>query len=235
VSPRHPDVLEMLGRLRSEIGPLDLAGANLEDALAREPRLTVARQSLARVHALLGNRQRAHESLGPIPSDPEALVPYAVTRVRLSMWLGERHAQPELVRVSASLRPGERRIAEVLLTVAATGTLTAEHRAVLEYVFSNASASTQSLASWRAQVRAEVYLTSGDLDSALVALRDADANGLLDTSWLERCPIFDAIRGLPFVEAIRKSTALRAARVSDALNGLASSPPTRTFTEAQCA
>jgi hypothetical protein len=94
-----------------------------------------------------------------------------------------------------------------------------EHRAILERVLKSGSTTTQSLASFRAQARAELYLSCGELERALEAIRDADANGLLDVLWLDRCPVLDEVRARGDLEAVRRSTALRATRVSDALHG----------------
>ena len=221
VSPQDPDVLAMLGRVRAEVGPLELAITNLEDALALEPRLTVARQTMARAWALLGDRRRAEESLGPQPSDPDELVPHAFTRLRLALWWAEASTAPELVSACAALRPRECGIARIIIGVAERRCLTGDDRARLEHVLRSGSATTQSLASFRAQVRAEVYMTCGEVEPALAAIREADANGLLDLSWLERCPVLEKLRGSGELEAIRRSTALRAARISDVLSSCA--------------
>ncbi len=225
VSPEDPDVLEMLGRLRSEVGPLALAAANLEEAVAREPRLSVARQTLARTWAMLGDRRRAEETLGPPPSDQDALVPYAILRLRLSLWWAEQSAAPELARACEALRPSERCIADIILGVMTRRELSDEHRSIIERVLSTHSARTQSVASFRSQVRAEVYLACGDVQAAMGAVRDADGNGLLDVCWLEHCPLLRELGDHPELEAVRRSAALRAARVSNALNGLASTRP----------
>jgi hypothetical protein len=50
------------------------------------------------------------------------------------------------------------------------------------------------------------------------AIRDADANGLLDLTWLQACPLLNAVRRDREFESIRRSTSLRAARVSDVLD-----------------
>ena len=81
------------------------------------------------------------------------------------------------------------------------------------------SATTQRLASFHGQVRAEIYFTCDELDAGLEAMRDADANGLLDLCWLDRSPVLEVIRGHRDFEPIRRSTALRAARIVDILDG----------------
>jgi hypothetical protein len=125
------------------------------------------------------------------------------------------------------LRPGAQCIANILLGVAARRSLSDGQRANLEHAFASGSAPTQAVASFRGQVRAEVYVTCGDLEAAVRALRDADANGLIDVCWLENCPLLHELHGHAELETIRSSTALRAARVREALNGLASTHPNR--------
>jgi len=60
---------------------------------------------------------------------------------------------------------------------------------------------------FHAQVRTEAKLGGGRIEAALADLRVADANGLLDILWLDRCALFDKVRDRPEFIAIRKSTA----------------------------
>ncbi len=76
-----------------------------------------------------------------------------------------------------------------------------------------------AVAAFHAQLRAEVHLACDDIDAALSALREADANGLMDLAWLERCPLLAPIQSHRDMEPIRRSTRLRALRVRDVLDG----------------
>ena len=218
IAPGDPDVLEMLGRLRVEIGPLEAGIENLESVLEREPLHAEARYTKARAWALLGDRARAEASLGPRPKDMAARVPHLLTSARLAMWWADASLAPELMRAMEDLGPRVKKMGCLIAGVAARQSLSADERASLEKMFPSGSATAQRLASFNGQIRAEAYLTCGETELGIAAIGDADANGLLDLTWLDRCSVLDGVRGRPELEAIRRSTALRAARVNDILN-----------------
>ena len=56
-------------------------------------------------------------------------------------------------------------------------------------------------------------LAAGAFETALTDLRHADANGLLDLLWLDRCPLFAVLRGSAELANIRESTAARVDRI----------------------
>ena len=70
---------------------------------------------------------------------------------------------------------------------------------------------------FHAQIRTEVQLAAGEIDRALADLRHADSNGLLDLLWLDRCPLFDGLRGSPELAAVRETTAARVERTARVL------------------
>ena len=96
IAPQDPDVLEMAGRMRAEVGPLERAIENLDAALAREPRFAEGRYTMARACALLGDRRTAEDTIGPPPSDPMELVPHLLTSARLALWWKDRPRIVEL-------------------------------------------------------------------------------------------------------------------------------------------
>jgi serine/threonine-protein kinase len=218
IGPDDPDVLMYLGLMRVEVGSLEQALSNTTAALAREPRLVEARHGMARAWALLGDRRRAMESLGPRPTEPNQLVPYLFARLRLGLWWGEVDGASELALELSTLRPRERRLAAVLLRAATRKVLDDADRATLERGFPSGYAMTQRLASFHAQIRAEAYFSCGENENGIEAVRDADANGLTDLRWFESCPVLDAIRGERRLEPIHRSIAVRAKRVSEVLN-----------------
>jgi serine/threonine-protein kinase len=220
-APHDPDVLEMLGRLRAEVGPLETAVQQLEAALAREPYFAVARATLARTVALLGDHAATRTSLGPVPEDVSERIPHVLTSVRLALWWRDRRWLAELAPVVARLDPKlrETRIAASLMGIGLTGVLSESDRLRLAGAFPSGSSTGQRLASFNAQIRAEVHLVCGEPEAAMDAIRDADANGFIDRTWIERCPLLEPLRGSRDLDAIRRSTTLRASRVSDILDG----------------
>jgi hypothetical protein len=59
---------------------------------------------------------------------------------------------------------------------------------------------------------------------AVAAIRDADAVGLADIVWLERCPTIAALRTQPDLQRIQRNVAARAARIRSALGSRVGPP-----------
>jgi serine/threonine-protein kinase len=47
------------------------------------------------------------------------------------------------------------------------------------------------------QLRAEILAFAGDISGAFEAVRAAEADGLFDVAWLERCPLFHEVCNVP--------------------------------------
>ncbi len=219
-APNDPDVLELLGRLRAEVGPLDDAALHLGLVLAREPTFAEARLTLARVHALRGQWSEVDLVLGDIPTDIGARVPHLLTRSRLLLWRGDVGRAMELRGKLADmeLRVRERRVAELLLDVASRRALSADERDALAELFPTGAAIAQRRAAFNAQIRAEVLLAGGEHEEAMGAISDADANGLLDAMWLLHCPLLEPVRASWALAGVLRRTELRAARARDLLD-----------------
>jgi serine/threonine-protein kinase len=94
-----------------------------------------------------------------------------------------------------------------------------DDRVVIEESFPTGPSIAPSRAAFNAQMRVEIYLATRATADALTALADADANGLVDVVWLERCPLLAPLRGAPAWRAVLRSASLRAERVREALEG----------------
>jgi TolB-like protein/predicted Ser/Thr protein kinase len=221
VAPNDPDVHEMLGRLRAEVGPLDIAIRELELALAREPSFAEARFTLARVWALLGDRDKSETTLGPVGNDAAERMSHLLTALRFALWWKDRARLAELAPIVAALDPTVHatQLASGMIGVGMRGALNDEDRARLGGAFPSGASTGQRRAAFNAQLRAEIHLVCGELDAGIEAIRDADANGFVDLCWLDRCPLLTQVRGDRNIEAVRRSTTLRAARVSSILDG----------------
>lgn len=64
-------------------------------------------------------------------------------------------------------------------------------------------------------VRVSVRLVT--VASAMLDLKRADKNGLIDLLWLDRCPVFEGMRAMPEFVTVRESTARRVERIERVL------------------
>jgi eukaryotic-like serine/threonine-protein kinase len=223
-SPTDPDVLELLGRLRAEVGPPAMAIEHLELVLAREPNFMEARNTLARLHALQRDWSKVAGALGPEPSEPSQRVPFLLMEARLLMWRQDEAARERAAArleeiADLELRLRVRQMFDLVLGVAVRGALVPDDQMRLADNFPTDTATNQRRASFNAQIRAEVLGAANARDLALEAITEADANGLLDLVWLENCPVLDTLRDSPVYQGARRRTGMRAARVRDVLDG----------------
>jgi hypothetical protein len=225
-SPTDPDVLELLGRLRGEVGPIEPAIEHLEVVLAREPTFSEARNTLARLHALQRDWTKVDVALGPEPTDPTQRVPFLLMEARLLMWRPDKTARARAAErlreiEDLELRRRVRQMLELLLGVAERRSLVPDDQMRLADNFPTDTATNQRRAAFNAQIRAEVLAASGvdNTELALEAISEADANGLLDLMWLENCPVLEMLRSSPIYQGARRRTGTRATRVRDVLDG----------------
>src|SRR6185295_4272545 len=104
-APTDPDVLELVGRLRVEVGPLPIAIGQLELVLAREPAFAEARYSLARARALEGFWEDVDALLSSGPVDVSQRIPLLLNRGRLLVWRRDRGRSAAFVNEVEQLIP----------------------------------------------------------------------------------------------------------------------------------
>jgi eukaryotic-like serine/threonine-protein kinase len=216
VAPNSVEALDATGRLLIESGRTDLGLRMLRKALAIEPGMSQPRLTMVRAHALLGDLDAARELLGPVPTNRTDFTPYMLTRARVAAW---RRDHAELDELLALVEPSDlltdfgKQSILGLVGVAKTGTLGDAVRARVDTGLTLDGRYASRRTSFHAQMRTELKLSGGDMEGALVDLRVGDANGLLDLLWLDRCPLFDPVRGRPELVSVRASVAGRAERV----------------------
>jgi serine/threonine-protein kinase len=71
------------------------------------------------------------------------------------------------------------------------------------------------------QIAAEMLAFTGRDDSALQKIVEAEALGLIDLTWMDRCPLLAPMRSSPAFEAVRDRVAARAKETMDVLEGRA--------------
>ena len=217
VSPNSLEALDAFGRILIEVGRTDVAIRALHKVLAIDPTMLLAKHSIVRAHALLGDLDAAYELLGPVPSDPNDFAPHMLLRARMALWRGDVAEAEEIERVVRGFEEATafaRRSVLGLAETTRTRTLSPAIRAELEVGLAFDPSFPPRRLAFHAQFRTEVKLGGGDIEGAIHDLRFADSNGLLDILWLDRNPLFDAIRDRPEVIAVRASTAARAERVA---------------------
>jgi eukaryotic-like serine/threonine-protein kinase len=223
LAPNSVEALDAFGRMLVEIGRMDRGIAVLSRALAVDPNMAQARQTIVRAYALEGDYEKAEEMLGPVPTHPGDFAPYILIRGRMALWRHDRSVGEELAQAVARMHMPipliSKQSLDGLVHIVRSGTMTPEIRDAMEASLPIDKRFAPRRTAFHAQVRAEIKLAAGDVAGAMSDLRHADASGLLDLVWLDRCPVFDDVRALPEFATIRENTATRVERVTRILDG----------------
>jgi len=214
-SPFLAAAVDWRGRLLLEVGPIDEGLASLRHAYELEPLLGEVPSSIARGLALLGDWPGAVEVFLSASIDPDQAPTLWMCALRLAIWFGDRErADLFAARLAELGRLDTRRaqIMEGLHDVLRLGTADALHAAVSIDVRVPRTRATF------AQYRAEAFAVTGNVDAALAALAEGDGNGLIDVSWIDRCPALERIRHTSGFEPIAERVRERAAAVRDVLS-----------------
>ncbi len=219
-SPSAPDALDLRGRLLVEVGrPLE-GIASLERARELEPHLGHINVIIARTRALMGEWEASDALLHDIPANHFDATMAWITRARLVMWrrdpaLGAAFLSEFDATGSAVVEPyrqSVRSMAQLNQVRAITPEILADVSRTLPQ-----SNRVPRRAMFFAQIRTEVMCAAGEAVLAKKMLHDADAHGLCDTLWFERCPLLALIKDDPEVQAVGTRAAARALRILEAL------------------
>jgi serine/threonine-protein kinase len=176
-----------LGRLLIEVGAIDEGTARLEAAISLDPLVPLACGAQARALALLGRWAEADAMLGLLRADEGAITRWALT-ARMALWrrLPAADYTQEVPRdIEAGLLWA---MGEVLRT-----SRRPEGMATVDDLRQATRGAPRRLALFL-QMYAEILGFLGDPEETLEALRLVGEAGLIDVFWLERCPLFDAVR-----------------------------------------
>jgi len=220
VAPNSVDALDWLARVMAEVGRVDDAFALFRQVNAIDPETVQARHQVARVRSIIGDRAGMLEALGDIPSHPGDIASWFIIQTRDVVWRRDLEGAKRMSERLASVTvPASARFAleHMLLVPLGQDTLVRD-RAFLDRVLPVDASRLPRRASFNAQLRAEMLSFVGLKAEALEALRSCDANGLIDIVWLDRCPLFNPFRSDPDFTTIRNRVALRAQRVTAALD-----------------
>ena len=223
-APNSVEALDGIGRFLVEVRREALGVKTLRKALAIDPQLAHARHAIARVHALAGDFAAAHEELGPVPSTAGDFVPYILLKGRIALWQDDRNAADALdaaiaaADASGFLTAFSRLSLTNIARVARYRARDTQLTAAIDQTLPLGGAYSPRRIAYHAQLRTETKLAIGLESEALLDLRVADSNGLIDVSWLDQCALFDNVRQWSDFQIVRDATATRAERVAQILD-----------------
>jgi tetratricopeptide (TPR) repeat protein len=213
-SPALPDVHDLCGRILLEVGRPEEGIAFLERALLLEPRAGRARGDVVRAHALLGEWADVEPIYAWNPSDEAGQNAVWALRARMALWRGDAAwAAKALAEMPPTLafRPA----VEGLCGVITTGVVPESFLALIDSL-GKVTGRVRRRPIFFRQLRAEVLASVGDEGGALAAIEDAASLGLIDTVWVDHCPLFRAMRGSRRFAEARQNVAERASLVLEA-------------------
>jgi serine/threonine-protein kinase len=210
-------VNDILGRLLLETGQPQRGIALLNAVVALEPDRNLVVGELLRARALMGDWSGLETALEKPPPDEHANVRY-MALARLAMWRRDPAVAEALERqVEARSFPLREEVL-VMLGMVRTGKPRREMLAKL-MEWGRVVGSGKRRPIFFRQLAAEGLAFLGDYDDAVAAVREADSLGLVDLTWLDRCPLFETMRSAAGFIAIRERVAARAKEALDVLEG----------------
>jgi serine/threonine-protein kinase len=218
IAPSSPDVAELYGRMLLEAGYPERAVAILGAAAALEPSVDLSSGDLLRGRAFIGDWSAYEASVEREPKNEAQTNLHFFLMARLASWRRDRAG------AAALRRHVERRDfplrSEVLgmLEMVETGTLPAGTEATL-LQWGRLVGRAKRRPMFLRQIAAEMLAFVGRDDGALHMTVEADALGLIDVTWMDRCPLFASMRSSPEFVAVRDRVATRAREAMDVLEG----------------
>jgi serine/threonine-protein kinase len=213
LAPGQIQALSVLAELLLELGAPADATRVAEVTRTRAPAMDAPFFQLARVHALLGRWEAASATLDEIHAESSLLMTSAL-RCRYAMWYRDRRpieaAMDRLRAIGAPRNLTQYRVVYVIGDLVLEGR---SPRANAEHQRTKFGESpTPKRRSFILQIDAEMDAYLGDHASAIASIEASVQAGLLDNMWLERCPLFDDLRGSLRFEHARDVVRERARR-----------------------
>ncbi len=213
LAPQWAEAHEWLGRLLLEAGFSVDAHARFDDATSLGT-LPALGWELATALALEGRWHDVHATIAQIGSGTNHGHGH---RLRFAAWRGVR--DEAAYRGFAALGEPAKFEHEMILTIHdPTLPWDTKRDRIRAHVEASRVGSPRRHA-FIAQLAAEAAGMVGDADECLALLLRANACGLFDLPWLDRCPVLQPIRGEPRFAIIRNDVAERALAIHDALFG----------------
>lgn len=215
-TPDAVEALDWMGRLLIEVGALERGLAYLDRAHELDPSLIVSKLTATLGRALAGDWERVMQDFFRVPPDPFDRAMYWIYRARAALWRDETALLlPDL----GDLPPSAAGSIMAMFHIVGARRIEGPARGLLEQMLPTTPSPTVAprRAVLNAELRVELLAHAGLVDEALAALRDADAAGLADIVWLERCPTLASVRTHADVQRIHRNVTARASRIRSAL------------------
>jgi serine/threonine-protein kinase len=218
VVPSSSEINELYGRMLLEAGEPTRAVQCLSAAASLEPSVDLVLGDLVRARALMGDWS-AYEAMleKAVPATEQANMRFFLLS-RLSMWRRDTTVAPTLRNHMKGRAMSLQREIAGMLEILETARLPPETIAIIDSWGRVAGRGRRRPMFFR-QLAAEVHAYVGERDKTLQALKDADAYGLIDLTWADRCPLFEPLRDDPIFREARDHIAARAKDVLDVLEG----------------
>ena len=211
--PEHLESLDLLGRVLSEMGPLDESRLHLERAIAINEGLMRAFSDLQRVYALQADWEAYDRLLEARPEIPPTYKrSVEAVDFRLGMWRGEHDVLPlgpddeqSIKELPTGMFPIARE-----LSIAITNNEPFPVRLLDNLIEMGRMATPGSQQQLLVLQIATEFASYAQLeDQFFDALTTVIDMGLRDLMWLERAPIFDAFRDDPRFQRLVQRVALK--------------------------
>lgn len=215
-TPDAIEALDWMGRLLIEVGDTERGFAYLDRAFGLDPAMIISKLTATLGRALIGDWNRVMHDFAMVPLDPFDRTMYWIYRARAALWRDETAlVLPDL----SDLPPAGAGSIMAMFQIIGTRRIEPNVRILLEQMLPTTHSADVAprRAVLNAQLRAELLAHAGLTAEAVAAIRDADAVGLADIVWLDRCPTISVLRAQPDVQRIQRNVAARAARIRSAL------------------
>jgi serine/threonine-protein kinase len=217
IAPASGDVNELYGRMLLEIGAPERAVAVLAAACALDPLVALASSDLLRARAFLGDRPAYEEALvRPAPEHGKSIHYFMLTR--LAFWWRDAGAAAKLKAQIESEQFSLRDQALQMLDVICLGKPAAGMYDQLA-MWGAAGGRARRRPMFFRQLVAEIHAFLGEDAEAVRAVAEGDALGLIDLTWVDRCPLFTRLHAQPAFVTARANIAARAKEALDVLEG----------------
>ncbi|MBS2013185.1 MAG: protein kinase [Deltaproteobacteria bacterium] len=220
LAPNSVEALDLAGRLLLEAKHTESGRRVLDRALAIDPELTLVKHTLARAHALDGDFDGFLELIGPTPPHPFEQIAFFLTLGRIALWHPGRQMRDAFVaRLRAEASDEVQAAVRSLVSIVTTSRVTSDDLLAFDrgLPVRDTTYSKRRIA-FHGQMRCELLLACGEDERGLAELKVANANGLSDLLWIEKCPLLDRVRDRPELAEVHRETAARAKRVAEILD-----------------